>query len=60
MANLTATAEGKEGLLGGLEESMKTDGALRAQLAILLNKQMHQNTNGGGGLLISAHARGPR
>ena len=56
VANITATPEGKEGMLGGLEEAMKTDGALRAQLAILLNKQMH-NSSGGRGLLIQANGR---
>lgn len=56
MALLTATAEGREGLLEGLEGSLKSDGALRAQLAALLNKQMH-SAGGSGGILIPVGAR---
>jgi hypothetical protein len=56
VAILTATAEGREGLLEGLEGSLKTDGALRAQLAALLNKQMY-SSGGNGGILIPVGAR---
>lgn len=56
VGNIVATPEGKEGLLVGLEEAMKTDGALRAQMAILLNKQLHNNGSGQG-LLIPSNGR---
>ena len=52
-ALLTATAEGREGLLEGLEGSLKSDAALRAQLAALLNKQMNY-AGGNGGILVPA------
>jgi len=44
---LTTSSEGRDGLLRGLEQVLKGDGALRAQLASLLAKQLHANPAGG-------------
>ena len=59
VASLTATAEGREGLLQGLDSALKHDGALRAQLAALLAKQMY-NGGSSGGILIPESARSRR
>lgn len=47
VGTLTATSEGREGLLQGLNGALKTDGALRAQLAALLARQMSSGNNHG-------------
>lgn len=58
VASLTATAEGREGLLQGLGGVLKTDGALRAQLAALLSTQLGSRSNNG--ILIPEAARARR
>lgn len=44
---LTTSPEGRDGLLRGLEQALKTSGALRAQFASLLAKQLHVQPGGG-------------
>ena len=45
VADLTATSEGKAGLLQGLTKAMKTDPALRAQMHAVMNQQMNRNSS---------------
>lgn len=46
LIGLTTSPEGRDGLLRGLEQTLRTNGALRAQLASLLAKQLHVQTGG--------------
>jgi hypothetical protein len=41
LVGLTTSSEGRDGLLRGLDQVLKGDAALRAQLASLLAKQLH-------------------
>ena len=47
LIGLTTSPEGRDGLLRGLEQALKTSGALRAQCASLLAKQLHAQPGGG-------------
>ena len=48
VAELTASAEGREGFLQGLKPALAVDGALRAQLATMLSQTMknHERISG--------------
>ena len=46
LIGLTTSPEGRDGLLRGLEQTLRTSGALRAQLALILNKQLHVQAGG--------------
>lgn len=48
LIGLTTSPEGRDGMLRGLEQALKTSGALRAQFATLLAKQIPQAHSGGG------------
>ncbi len=59
MRQLTASAEGREGLLAGLEAALRGNGALRAQIATLVSKpplspQRHLTSLNGATLLHSS------
>ena len=43
MVGLTTSVEGRDGLLAGLDQIMRSDGAMRAQLASLIAKQINPN-----------------
>ena len=49
VVGLTTSMEGRDGLLNGLDQVMRSDGALRAQLASLIAR--HLNAGNGAPLL---------
>lgn len=46
LMGLTTSPEGRDGLLRGLEQALRASGALRAQFASLLAKQLHPQPGG--------------